>query len=238
MKVQTYKVAHFSLQTLLAYAESFKRIVDDQLPSGRWSLARELNETYDALNKQRAKADAQFASIIEEADRMTDRAWYGLYHQAQASAFHFNEQTCEAGERVREAIERIGNPTYLSYQTEYDQLNQLLTALHEIPEETIAKAACSYWVAELERRWNLFLDLRKEKNVAKAMVESGLMKKLRVAYETAYRNFVDQLNAMLLLGDAEDLEHLAKALNALIDEHRALQKADRTRKQKAGEREE
>ncbi len=235
MKVKTYKLSQFPLTTLLAYAESFKRIVDDKLAAERRALAGDLNETYAALNKQRATEETRYAGAIEEADRMADRAWYGLDYQAQASALHYDEAVCEAGEQVLEVIDRIGNPTYLSYAVEYDQLNLLLTALRELPPEVLEKAACSGWVAELERRWNAFLELRKEKNAAKAMVETGAMKKLRVAFAAAYRTFVERVNALLVLGNAADLEDLAKTLNALIDEHRALQKADRTRKKKAAE---
>ena len=235
MKVKSYKISQFPLQTLLAYAESFKRIVDDQLAEERRELAQGFNETYAALNRQRSTEEAKFEGVIEEADRMTDRAWNGLNCQAQASALHFDEAINEAGEQLMAVIERVGNPTYLNYQAEYDQLNLLLTALHDLPEAVIEKAACGYWVAELERRWNAFLDLRKEKDAAKAMVESGAMKKLRIAFEAAYRDFVERLNAVLVLGPTEDLEHLARTLNELIDNHRALQKADRTRKKKAAE---
>lgn len=235
MKVQVYKISNFALTPLLAYAESFKRIVDAKLPQEHRSLADDLFDAYTDLNSQRSMAEVKFEEVIAEADRMTDRAWHGLNHQAQASALWFDDDISEAGKKVVEVIDGIGNPTYLSYETGYDLLNQLLSALHELPQDVIDKSACGMWITELEHRWNVFLELRKEKNVAKSLTEAGAVKKLRAAFEASYRSFVEQLNALLVLHSTDALEDLAKALNELIDSHRALQKAAATRKKKAAE---
>jgi len=88
----------------------------------------------------------------------------------------------------------------------------------------------------LHQRVDHFIEAMKQKNQAKGSVDTGAVKRLRVEHETACKDLVVKLNALMLLHSSESWKALENNINALNDVRRAINKAKRTSKSNAGDK--
>ena len=231
--IQNFDITHLPVdenfgfhQRILALAEThLTRESDAPLVAAYKSVVT----PYDEALKQDIRNS--FTPQVMEADAAVDARYLGSRHAAIALTYHPDPDKAEAGKRIWEIYRKYGNPTRLNYTKQYAILHNLLQELAELGEDLLALTGFDEWRVALLAACERFNTLRALQVKEDSLRSKGIVRRCRIAADTAYRTFVLQVNALSTIGGEAQYGAFIDQANVIIDGIRALQ---RTRATKAG----
>ena len=160
---------------------------------------------FDEALKQSTKNS--YTASVELADEAVDETWSALWGMTKVMVKHPNLDRRAAAALVYDIMYKYGNVTKLSYKEEYGRLHNLTQDLDNLGEEKLKLAYVDEWFARLV----------------------GAVKAAREATENALRQFLRQVEALILLNGESDYQAFVARANTLFSEMRTVLKSRQTR---------
>ena len=153
---------------------------------------------------------------IRDADHDRDVTFRGFVDEVRSKQNHFSAEVGEAAKRVLVILDGYGNLAPKPDDEESGSVSSLIADLRtKVPTDLVLLTVLD-WVAELERRNNIFIKLQADRNSEEANRTELRMKEVRLEVDAAYRTIVARINALIIVnGDAPYVEFV-KELNARI----------------------
>lgn len=166
---------------------------------------------------------------VAEADAAKDACYMGSRYTALGLTYHPDPDKAEAGKRIWEIYQKYGNPTRQNYTKESAILHHLLQELAALGEDLLTLTGFDEWRLALEAACERFDTLRALQVGEAGRRSKGIVRRCRIAADTAYRTFALQVNALCTIGGEADYGTFIDRANVIIDGMRALQKTRATR---------
>ena len=202
-----------------SYVHKIEDMVKAALPENEQHVLAHFSQAIVDFNEALGQIGNFRLEELQRADEATDKAWIALNKQLEVNCEHYEPSVREAALEVSKVFNEIPDPTRMSYQEEYAQLEHLLERLSAIPVETLKLAMVDGWKSELRRRYTAFIELEEEISERKSNISIAAVKNSRIELYEAYRVLIQQIHALAILTPDDVHLSLVDKLNALISEH-------------------
>lgn len=182
---------------------------------------------FDEALKQSTKNS--YTASIELADEAVDETWSALWGMTKIMVKHPNLDRRAAAALVYDIMYKYGNVTKLSYKEEYGRLHNLTQDLDNLGEEKLKLAYVDEWFAELKKRIATYKIAEEGRLGEEDARLVGAVKAAREATENALRQFLRQVEALILLNGESDYQAFVARANTLFSEMRTVLKSRQTR---------
>lgn len=182
---------------------------------------------FDESLKQSTKNS--YTASVELADEAVDETWSALWGMTKIMVKHPNLDRRAAAALVYDIMYKYGNVTKLSYKEEYGRLHNLTQDLDNLGEEKLKLAYVDEWFAELKKRIATYETAEEGRLAEEDARLVGAVKAAREATENALRQFLRQVEALILLNGESDYQAFVARANTLFSEMRTVLKLRQTR---------
>ena len=182
---------------------------------------------FDEALKQSTKNS--YTASVELADEAVDETWSALWGMTKIMVKHPNLDRRAAAALVYDIMYKYGNVTKLSYKEEYGRLHNLTQDLDNLGEEKLKLAYVDEWFAELKKRIATYETAEEGRLAEEDARLVGAVKAAREATENALRQFLRQVEALILLNGESDYQAFVARANTLFSEMRTVLKSRQTR---------
>lgn len=182
---------------------------------------------FDESLKQSTKNS--YTASVELADEAVDETWSALWGMTKIMVKHPNLDRRAAAALVYDIMYKYGNVTKLSYKEEYGRLHNLTQDLDNLGEEKLKLAYVDEWFAELKKRIATYKTAEEGRLAEEDARLVGAVKAAREATENALRQFLRQVEALILLNGESDYQAFVARANTLFSEMRTVLKSRQTR---------
>lgn len=230
-KIVALGLNKFNLSDLMDFCTKVEEIVQNGLSKSEIHiLASYQDKLQTFLAAIKGKSDLLSATLLE-LDSKVDMAHEAIGLILKANVMHYDFRIAEIATEVQNIYLEIKNPTALPYEHEYPAILRLLTLLDTLPTKDLALAGVAGWVVELRQRYQAFMDKLNEQEQIKDAKHASTVKLARLGVIGAYKELIEQLNALYFLQPTP--EHAA-LLDALSDyfENRRLETKPKIKKTK------
>ena len=182
---------------------------------------------FDESLKQSTKNS--YTASVELADEAVDETWSALWGVTKIMVKHPNLDRRAAAALVYDIMYKYGNVTKLSYKEEYGRLHNLTQDLDNLGEEKLKLAYVDEWFAELKKRIATYKTAEEGRLAEEDARLVGAVKAAREATENALRQFLRQVEALILLNGESDYQAFVARANTLFSEMKAVIKSRQTK---------
>ena len=180
---------------------------------------------FDGALKQSTKNS--YTASVELADEAVDETWSALWGMTKIMVKHPNLDRRAAAALVYDIMYKYGNVTKLSYKEEYGRLHNLTQDLDNLGEEKLKLAYVDEWFAELKKRIATYETAEEGRLGEEDARLVGAVKAAREATENALRQFLRQVEALILLNGESDYQAFVARANTLFSEMRTVSRQTR-----------
>lgn len=153
---------------------------------------------------------------IRDADHDRDVTFRGLVDEVQPKLNHFRPEVRDAAKRTLVILDAYGNLAPKPDDEESGLITKLIADLRTKIGSDLELLGVEDWIAELERRNNLFIDLESTRNSEEAKRTSLRMKQVRFEVDAAYRAVIERINALIIVNGEASYVEFVKEMNARI----------------------
>jgi len=184
-------------------------------------------DSFDAALKA-SQANSKTAEV-EAEDQRVDKAWRTLTQLAKALTAHPTDEVSEAATEAYAIMTKYGDITGMAYNEEYGNLHNALQDLKAIPEATRQLILIDALVVELATGYENFMIASQEKDAEQAKRQVGIVKETRAACDAAYRTLVEKVNALAVVNGETAYADFIDQLNVAVDAAKATLSSRSTR---------
>lgn len=228
-KVVALGLNKFNLSELMEICTHVELIVQNGLSKSELPIMASYQDrlqTFSAAVK--GKADILGAALVE-LDAKVDMAHEAIGLILKANVMHYDIRIAEIATEVQNVYLEVDNPTQLPYEQEYPAILRLLTLFETVPTKDLALAGIAGWVVELRQRYQAFMDKLNTQEQFKDTKQASMVKSSRLGLIAAYKELIEQLNALYILQPSSEHGALLDALNTYFESLR-LQSKPKTKK--------
>ena len=193
-------------------------------------------EKYDVALNQRVKNSQTEA--VGEADRQFDAGYIGIAAQCRALTLHPDPDVRAIGKEALAVWEKYGNITKRSYNEEYGAAYNYLQDMYALGSEKLTRSGLGVWVDSLQGIYDRFIASREAQVSEESVKVTGIVKNSRKDCEGIYRDFINQVNAHILVYGEESYSEFVDRMNVIIASAKATLKARSTRAENSKEEQE
>ena len=189
---------------------------------------------FDEALKQSTKNS--YTASVELADEAVDETWSALWGMTKVMVKHPNLDRRAAAALVYDIMYKYGNVTKLSYKEEYGRLHNLTQDLDNLGEEKLKLAYVDEWFAELKKRIATYETAEEGRLGEEDARLVGAVKAAREATENALRQFLRQVEALILLNGESDYQAFVARANKCEQCSNRARHEPPTRRKRMGKR--
>lgn len=156
---------------------------------------------------------------LATADAERDKLFRGFDDTARGMLNHFDPAKREAAARLRVVLDQYGNIARKPYDEETAAIGKLVGEAGGALATDIATLGLTEWLAELDRRNQVFDALMKSRYTEAAVRTELRMREVRLEVDTVYRAMADRLDALMLINGEAAYEPFVRELNARVDRY-------------------
>ena len=164
------------------------------------------------------------SAALAELDVKVDTAYEAIGLILRANVMHYDIRIAEISAEVQNIFNEIEDPTALPYDQEYPAILRLLTLFDSLPTKDLALSGVAGWIAELRQRYQAFMVKLNELEQMKEAKHASVVKSSRLALIAAYKDLIDQLNALYMFQPSPEHEAILTALHAYFETKRTQAK--------------
>lgn len=204
-------------KTLITFFARVENIIKDIYGTQTCDIALTFLEASQAFELAYYGCTQETAHLLQAADEAADEAWGALNDQIRASLRHPKPEKRAAAAAAYMRFAEFDNPTRLNYDEEYEVIQKILDALHELPQDTLELAYISEHLDALQACHDDFISKMAQRASSPQNKNSNACKQLRETALTAFNQFVEALNTMERISSDTHYLDLIQALNRLIE---------------------
>jgi len=231
--IHKLSLVHFNTNDLSSFLSRALRLLNENLPEKDAGLVSEYQASLSTFKACLARKPEHFRESIIEADAQVDDAWTAINYLLKVGSMHYDSVIREASIEVSDIFNQYPNPTHMPFSDEYAILDKLLPQLEAIVPEKLHLSGIDGWLVVLRERIQAFHQLQTAKTESQASVVVGEISNARKKVVNDWQALLKRLDASITLFDDEAHKTVALQLNALIDEAKAISKAQKTARSKA-----
>jgi hypothetical protein len=167
-----------------------------------------------ALNLIRKSATTE---QIEAADKDRDVLLSGLSDAVKSSLKHFKEEKRAAAVHYKILLDQYGDIARKPYDDETAAIYKLVQESQGAYAADITTLGLGDWITEINNKNLAFETLKKDRYSEDATKTQLRMKTVRVSTDSAYKDIVKRINALILINGAKNHEAFVLELNSRID---------------------
>ena len=156
------------------------------------------------------------AVIAARHDKARDNAWRTLRAYVKVCTRHPDPDVAATSTRALQLIRNIGDLSIRNRTDETGRLNTLIQSLREIGAAPLAQAGVTPFIDDLERKDHAYREAYQHWIDVKGDRTIGLVQLKRRAADTAYRNLITTVNALIHLNGDAPYAAFVRSVNALI----------------------
>jgi len=172
---------------------------------------------------------------IQKADKRRDKAFRGLLKQHRACLIHFQPEVQQAAQKLSILFNTYGNLARKSLNEQTSAVYNLMQELRGTYADALLNANLREWADELETANAVFIELYRERQDETTQKPDLILSQERKNVDTAYRQLIQCLSALLLMEGTQLHADFIRSLNTLIAKYKTLM-AQRIGKAKAKRR--
>ena len=187
----------------------------------------------EAANKFTAAVD-EFDDVLEKAkslpstkeatqkDEDRDKAWNAFRRIAKATKGHPNKEIADFAVKTEEIFLRYGDMLPLAQQEETARIHNLLQDLKALDTTKMNQAGFTPFLTDLEQKAAAYITISDTQSSEHGRRMVGIVKEKRAAADTAYRQLVETVNALVIVNGETPYKEFALDLNGRIDQNKAM----------------
>jgi len=183
----------------------------------------------EALKKATSSA---LTEKLRNANKRRGMAFRGLVGNNRAGLQHFRPEVQEAAKKLSILFNAYGNLARKPFNEQTSGVHHLVRRLNERFAAELQNVGLQEWVAELEAANNEFATLYRERLDESAQQTTAVLGQERKNMDTAYKQLVQRLNALVVVEGEQAYGDFIGALNRLLSEYKTTLK-ERMAKAKA-----
>lgn len=156
---------------------------------------------------------------ISTADHTRDTTNRGFCDIIKGAQNHFLPAKCEAANRIQIVIDHYGNINTKTYDEQTAAINSLVEDLNKDYSDDMATLGVGDWITKLQANNNKFEALMDERYSADAGKTQLKMKDVRFEVDTAYRNIIERVDALVVVNGQEIYAPFVKELNERVGKY-------------------
>lgn len=174
------------------------------------------------------------SDLMVDANIERGNIYRGVAGAVKSSVNHFNADKQAAAKRVAILLSQYGNVAAKPYNEETVIINKLLAEAKGAYKADFDLLGLTDWMIELELKNNAFDQLVKSRYDEVSGKTDLKMREVRTQVDTAIRELVDRLNALVLINGIEGYQNLISDINTRFEkfEQLVLQRQGRAAKSK------
>lgn len=192
------------------------------LLTAAYNKANAATRNFDTIYKVNPNVAASV--VATEADLARDKAYRDSYRLAKAMTYHPTPSVAEVAKVVTALFDNFGDPTSLSQNNESAAINSLLQDLEDLDEGVLETIHFTEWFQHLKARQAAFLEADKRRTAEKQGKETGATRTAQNVANQAYKDFVEAVNALVLVNGEAPYAEFIDFVNAQIKELKTVAK--------------
>jgi hypothetical protein len=179
---------------------------------------------------------SDYTAKIADADRRLDRVIIGFGEIVEGACHHFNPQTVDAAQSLKNLLKTYGNIIKKNYDEELAAVTNLLQDLDGTYREKVdAVDGLPGWVQEIRAANDALATLLELRNTEKAAKPQERMAGVRREIDVVYRNLIARIEALALVEGEANYVAFVNELNALVERFNRIRPHKTEKKDTAGE---
>lgn len=243
-KIKSLGVANLRTEEDFGFQQQVKVLADEKLPTTGSLAAEGLPEEsvviLTASVKEHGDAVAEMDDALKdsvsvpsmaaavEAEQGRDAAWRGLNNYVKAMTAYPDEAIAASAVMAKALIDKFGDPTDKPQTEESGILHNLIQEFEARMSTDFADLSVAVWVTNLKNKEQSFLTNMQLRTEEEATRQVGIVKEKKLLLDTAYRNLVEKVNAMVLFHGEAKFASFIDQMNILIDRQKTVLKARAT----------
>ncbi|PNE25770.1 hypothetical protein BHU11_10985, partial [Tannerella sp. oral taxon 808] len=187
----------------------------------------------EAANKFTAAVD-EFDDVLEKAkslpstkeatqkDEDRDKAWNAFRRIAKATKGHPNKEIADFAVKTEEIFLQYGDMLPLAHQEETARIHNLLQDLKALDTTKMNQAGFTPFLTDLEQKATAYITISDTQSSEHGRRMVGIVKEKRAAADTAYRQLVETVNALVIVNGDTAYKEFVLDLNGRIDQNKAM----------------
>ena len=187
----------------------------------------------EAANKFTAAVD-EFDDVLEKAkslpstkeatqkDEDRDKAWNAFRRITKATKGHPNKEIADFAVKTEEIFLRYGDMLPLAQQEETARIHNLLQDLKALDTTKMNQAGFTPFLTDLEQKATAYITISDTQSSEHGRRMVGIVKEKRAAADTAYRQLVETVNALVIVNGDTAYKEFVLDLNGRIDQNKAM----------------
>jgi predicted negative regulator of RcsB-dependent stress response len=198
------------LVALLEQAGPAKLNVEQQVVALKQLLADE-NQALLVVRK------SAMSDLLVDADIVRDDVFRGVADAVKSAINHFNPDKQAAAKRMAVVLGQYGNVAVKPYNDETMAISKLVAEANGALKADIALLGLADWMVELDNKNKAFDQLMKGRFTEESLKTDLKMRQVRLQVDTALRQLIDRINALVLINGPVGYETLVAEMNARFD---------------------
>jgi hypothetical protein len=226
---------HFFLKILLEnlrnkthveYLETIRRLIEKFNPD-ILGIRLEYDMYISLLTDEILVLDVIYKSEITDEinaqDHVRDAIFRGFSDAIKSGLNHYDENKRNAAYKIEVVLEHFGNIAILTLDEETAAIEDLIRELKtENNTNLLATLGLTDWLPELSNANDKFKDLMMMRYTEVSQRPSIRMKEIRTAVNKAFRNMIDQLEALIKVKGMAGYEDFIKETNAVTERYKRI----------------
>lgn len=185
----------------------------------------------DVSLKQNVK-NSQTA-IVAARDEHFDKRYVATSGFIRMLPMHPDPDVAAIGVEALAIVDKYGNITKLPYNQEYGSAHNFLQDIAALGTEKLTISGLLPWYESLQEAYDWFIAAREGQVLEESTKIVGIIKESREAADAAYRNFIQTVNAKVIVFGEENYASFIDQANVVIANANATLKARSTRSENA-----
>lgn len=156
---------------------------------------------------------------LVDADTERDDIYRGLTDAVKSALNHFDPNKRAAASRLKVLFDQYGNVARKPYNEETAAINKIMVEVKGAYAADVAALAINDWFTMLETKNNAFDTLMKSRYSEEAGKTELRMNEVRLTVDTAYREVVDRIDALILINGHRGYENFTREHNARVEKY-------------------